>query len=140
MANKVIAISGYFDPLHVGHLDYIKMAKDIIGKKGKLVVILNNDNQAYLKKKKVFMSQEDRRKILEAIKWVDEVYISIDEDETVCKSLMAIQPTIFANGGDRVQAVEEEDKLCQQYGIQQMFNLGKKIRASSEILKEWEKK
>ena len=95
---KKVAISGYFDPIHVGHLEYIELSKKL---GDYLIVIVNNNHQCVLKKGKPFMDEKDRIKIVEAIEWVDEVFLSIDMDKTVCKSLEAIKPNIFTNGGDR---------------------------------------
>ena len=95
---KVVAISGYFDPIHVGHLEYINMAKKL---GDKLIVIVNNNYQCELKKGKPFMDEKDRVTIVSSIKNVDEVFLSIDEDKTVCATLQKIKPDIFANGGDR---------------------------------------
>ena len=135
MAGKLVAVSGYFDPLHIGHLEYIKMAKDLAGEDGKLVVVLNNDNQAYDKNKKIFMCQEDRRKILEAIKWVDEVYISIDEDDTICKSLIALQPDIFAKGGGWTEVTIPERELCNDLKIKTIFKVGNNGKRKPRIKK-----
>ena len=82
---KKIAISGYFDPIHVGHIEYINNAKKL---GDWLVVIVNNNNQCALKKGKYFMDEKDRVLIVKNIKAVDEVFLSIDEDKTVCKSLI----------------------------------------------------
>ena len=136
---KRVAVSGYFDPLHPGHLEYFRLAKKIAGKKGKLIVILNNDKQALLKKPKVFMSMEKRKKILESLRDIDEVYISIDTNKSVCKSLIAIHPDIFAKGGDRFKGELLEDNLCKKLGIKIIDKLGKKIDSSSEIIIKWEK-
>ena len=95
---KKVAISGYFDPIHVGHLEYIEMSKKL---GDYLIVIVNNNKQCVLKKGKPFMDEMDRMKIVKAIKWVDEVFLSVDQDGTVCKSLKKIKPDIFTNGGDR---------------------------------------
>lgn len=132
-----IAISGYFDPLHHGHIDYFRLAKKIAGKKGKLIVILNNDEQALKYKKKIFMPLEERRKIIEAIKYVDEVYICIDTDDSVCKSLTVVLPDVFAKGGDRYIYEIPETKICKQYGIKVVDGLGKKIQASSDLVTKW---
>lgn len=94
----IVAVSGYFNPLHVGHLDLIKKAKEL---GDHLVVIINNDKQVGLKGRIPFMGAKDRAEIIKAIRWVDEVFVSIDKDMTVCKSLQKIKPNIFANGGDR---------------------------------------
>jgi len=97
-AKKIIkvVVSGYFDPIHIGHIEYLRLAKQL---GDKLIVILNNDEQAKLKKGKPFMLLEERKKILEAIKYVDEIFISIDSDKSVCKSLEKIKPDIFAKRG-----------------------------------------
>jgi len=133
---KKVAVSGYFDPLHVGHVEYLEMASRL---GDYLVIILNNDRQALKKKPKVFMPLEQRKKILEAIKWVDEVYVSIDEDETVCHSLQVVKPDIFAKGGDRFIEEIPEAKTCRKLKIKMIDNLGYKIQASSELMKKWEK-
>ena len=75
---KKVAISGYFDPIHVGHLEYIEMSKKL---GDYLIVIVNNNKQCVLKKGKPFMDEMDRMKIVKAIKWVDEVFLSVDEDK-----------------------------------------------------------
>ena len=72
---KVVAISGYFDPIHVGHLEYINLAKKL---GDKLIVIVNNNHQCNLKKGKAFMDEKDRMKIVSSIKNVDQVFLSID--------------------------------------------------------------
>ena len=135
-----VAVSGYFNPVHVGHIEYFKLAKELAGKNGKLIVILNNDEQVILKGSKPFWTQEERRKIIEAIKYVDEVYMSIDTDESVCKSLTVVVPDIFAKGGDRFANEIPEAKICKKLKIKMVDGLGKKIQASSELIKKWEKK
>jgi cytidyltransferase-like protein len=129
-----VAVSGYFNPLHVGHLDMIKMAKKL---GDKLVVIINNDVQVKLKGSVPFMKQADRIKIVKALRDVDEVFLSIDQDKTVCKSLAKIKPAIFANGGDRKNINDvPEFVICQKLHIDMVDGLGKKIRASSELIKK----
>ena len=127
---KKVAISGYFDPIHVGHLEYISMSKTL---GDYLIVIINNNNQCALKKGKHFMDENDRAKILEAIEGVDEVFISIDQDRTVCKSLEKIKPDIFTNGGDRQNKEIPEAIVCKKYEIKLLDGLGKKIRSSSDL-------
>jgi len=128
----IVAVSGYFDPLHVGHIEYFKLARDL---GDKLVVILNNDKQAALKKGKSFMPLEERKTILEAIRYVDEVFVSIDNDTSVRKSLKYIRPDIFANGGDRYEYEIPEAKTCLDYNIKMVDGLGKKIQSSSDLIK-----
>jgi cytidyltransferase-like protein len=127
---KKVAISGYFDPIHVGHLEYIELSKKL---GDYLIVIINNNDQCVLKKGKPFIDEKDRMEIVRAIKWVDEVFLSIDKDATVCKSLESIKPNIFTNGGDRNTKECPESSICKKYGIELLDGLGKKIRSSSDI-------
>ena len=126
----VVAVSGYFDPLHVGHLEYLEMAKQL---GDKLIVIVNSDKQAELKKGKSFMNENDRVEIIGALKCVDEVFLSIDEDKSVCKSLEFLKPDIFANGGDRSLSEIPETAVMEKYSIKMVDGLGEKIRSSSKI-------
>ena len=105
---KIVATSGYFDPLHIGHLECLELSKQL---GDKLIVIVNSDLQAKLKKGKSFMKQEDRMKIIAALKCVDEVFLSIDKDKTQCKSLSYLKPDIFAKGGDRISSEIPESKV-----------------------------
>lgn len=125
-----VAVSGYFDPIHVGHLEYFEYAKKL---GDYLIVIVNNDHQCALKKGKSFMAEQDRVKIVEAIKGVDEVVLSVDEDRTVCRTLAMVNPDIFANGGDRHNKEIPEAKICKQQDIQLIDGLGGKIRSSSDL-------
>ena len=127
---KTVAISGYFDPIHVGHLEYIELSKRM---GDYLVVIVNNNHQCKLKKGKHFMDESDRIKIVESIKGVDEVFLSIDSDKTVCKSLEKIKPDIFTNGGDRHNQEIPESIVCKKYGIELLDGMGEKIRSSSDL-------
>ena len=127
---KKIAISGYFDPIHVGHIEYINNAKKL---GDWLVVIVNNNNQCALKKGKYFMDEKDRVLIVKNIKAVDEVFLSIDQDKTVCKSLKKVNPDVFANGGDRKNYEIPESKVCKENNIQIIDGLGDKIRSSSDL-------
>jgi len=130
----VVAVSGYFNPLHVGHLDMIEKSKKL---GDKLVVIVNNDHQVKLKGSVPFMSLADRVRIIGALRDVDEVFVSIDRDKTVCKSLAKVHPDIFANGGDRHTLNDvPEYPICQKLGISMVDGLGRKIRASSELIKK----
>jgi D-beta-D-heptose 7-phosphate kinase/D-beta-D-heptose 1-phosphate adenosyltransferase len=124
-----VAASGYFDPLHIGHLEYLEKSKSL---GDKLIVIVNSDKQAELKKGKSFMNQEDRLRIVKSLKWVDEAFISIDDDSSVCRSLRLCSPHIFANGGDRKEDEVPESKTCRELGIEMRDGLGNKIRSSSD--------
>jgi len=128
----VVAVSGYFNPLHVGHLEMIQKAKKL---GNKLVVIVNNDHQVRLKGRVPFMNEQDRLAIVGALKGVDKVFLSIDKDLTVRASLAKVKPNVFANGGDRYSVGDvPEYELCQKMGIKMVDGLGKKIRASSELI------
>ena len=127
---KVVAISGYFDPIHVGHIEYINLSKKL---GDKLVVIVNNNYQCELKKGKPFMDEKDRLTIVSNLKNVDEVFLSIDKDKTVCASLEKIKPDIFANGGDRKNYEIPESVICKKYDIKIIDGLGDKIRSSSDL-------
>ena len=126
---KTVAVSGYFDPLHVGHIEYLEMAAQL---GDELIVIVNNDRQAALKKGESFMEEKDRVRIVQALKCVDRAVLSVDEDRTVCESLRSIKPDIFANGGDRANHEIPEAKVCRENGIEIIDGLGDKIRSSSD--------
>ena len=127
---KIVVTSGYFDPLHVGHLECLELARKL---GDKLIVIVNSDLQAKLKKGKSFMNEQDRLKIVSALKCVDEVFLSIDKDKTQCESLKYLKPHIFAKGGDRMIDEIPESKICGDLGIKIVDGLGQKIRSSSDI-------
>jgi|TARA_B110000093_G_scaffold57748_1_gene62277 cytidyltransferase-like protein len=127
---KTVAVSGYFDPIHVGHLEYLKLSKEL---GDRLVVIVNNNHQCVLKKGKPFMDEKDRVEIVKSLKVVDEVFLSIDMDKTVCASLESIKPDIFANGGDRSTEEVPESVICKKHNIQMADGLGDKIRSSSDL-------
>lgn len=134
----VVAVSGYFNPLHVGHLEMIKKAKKL---GDKLVVIVNNDKQVALKGRVPFMSEQDRLTIIKSLRDVDKVVLSIDDykipsgEIPVIKTLAKVKPNIFANGGDRHNIVNvPEFDICQKLNIKLVDGLGKKIRASSEMI------
>lgn len=130
---KVVAVSGYFNPIHKGHIDLFREARKL---GDKLIVIINNDDQVRLKGSTAFMHEQERKVIIEAIRHVDEVVISIDEDKTQCRTLAMIKPHIFANGGDRRNEGDiPEAEICKKYGIEMVFNVGgNKVQSSSWLL------
>ena len=127
---KIVAISGYFDPLHVGHIDLIKRARNL---GNYLIVIVNSDEQVVLKKGRSFMPQDERIEIMKSLKFVDKVILSIDKDRTVCKTLEMVKPDIFANGGDRITENIPEQEVCDRLGIKMVNNLGEKLQSSSKL-------
>jgi D-beta-D-heptose 7-phosphate kinase/D-beta-D-heptose 1-phosphate adenosyltransferase len=139
---KTVVVSGGFDPIHVGHVRLMNSAKEL---GDKLIVVINNDN--WLKKKKGynFMSQVDRAEIISNLKCVDEVFLTLHEencdDMSVCRELEQLKPDIFANGGDRKEDNIPEYDLCNKLGISMVFNVGgEKLRSSSDLVKDAEKK
>lgn len=129
----IVAASGYFDPIHKGHVEYLKKAREL---GGRLIVIVNSDEQTINKKGYVFMPQSDRMAIVKSLKFVDEVMLSIDRDGSVCESLRLLNPDIFAKGGDRTKQEIPESKICRELGIKIIDGLGKKIQSSSELVKK----
>jgi D-beta-D-heptose 7-phosphate kinase/D-beta-D-heptose 1-phosphate adenosyltransferase len=128
---KVIAVSGGFDPVHIGHVRMIIGA----AQHGDVVVIANSDEWLKRKKGYVFMPWEDRAEILESIKGVINVVAVNDSDDTVCEALSRIKPDAFANGGDRKKGNTPEMDICDSLGIELLWNIGgEKIRSSSEMV------
>lgn len=136
---KTVAVSGGFDPLHIGHVRMFQNAKSL---GDRLVVIVNNDN--WLKKKKgyAFMPEAERKEIIESIKGVDEVVLTTHpkdpKDMSVSEDLRRIHPDIFANGGDRKPHNTPEDIVCKELGIEMVFNVGHggKVQSSSWMIKK----
>ena len=126
---KVVLTSGFFDPLHAGHIELFKLSKEL---GDKLVVVVNNDEQVFLKRgKKPFMNQEQRKEVIQSIKYVDEVLISIDtKDTTLFETLRLLKPDIFATGGDRFAYEIPERDLCKELGIRIVDGLGEKKNSS----------
>jgi len=132
LKRTVVVASGYFDPIHSGHIEYLEKA-EALG--DYLIVILNNDFQARLKKGKSFMPLKDRLAVVRSLKFVDEVFVSVDNDMSVSKSLEIIKPTIFAKGGDRLSGEIPEAETCRRLGIKIVDGLGEKIQSSSLLIK-----
>ncbi len=141
MARRVVVCSGYMSPPHRGHIEYIRRSKDLAGPDGKLIVILNNDDQAVLKHGFSFMPIEDRVSIVEALRWVDEVVVSIDTDRTVvgtlkllCERPLGERPTHFTNAGDQTNDSIPEADVCAEHGIVLVDGLGDKVQSSRWII------
>jgi len=128
---KIVAASGYFNPLHKGHVEYLEKAKSL---GDKLVVIVNSDHQRAIKGSKEFMDENERMLIVKALRCVDEVILSVDKDGTVCESLKLVKPNIFAKGGDRFASEIPEAKICNELNITMVDGLGNKIQSSSWLL------
>ena len=117
---KIICVSGGFDPIHIGH---VRMIQDA-AKLGKVIVVANSDEWLVRKKGYVFMPYQERQEILYAIKGVVDVCEANDKDDTVCESLKIIKPHIFANGGDRGNKNTPEMEVCRALGIQMIWGVG----------------
>ena len=140
---KVVMVSGGFDPIHIGHVRYMQEAKKL---GDRLIVVLNNDHWYRIKGRPFFMTHDERKEIIEALECVDEVIITghtpDSNDISVCEEIKKIKPHIFAKGGDRFADNIPEFKLCNEMGIEMVFNVGAggKVRSSSELLKEYSEK
>jgi|TARA_B100001173_G_C15538584_1_gene358647 cytidyltransferase-like protein len=139
MINKAIIVSGYFNPLHKGHIEYFKKAKLLADK---LYVIVNNDYQRKLKNSLEFMLEDERMLIVKELEIVDKVYLSIDNDSSVCQTISKIfkeskenYKLCFGNGGDQSKKTSPETDLCNILGIEIIEGLGEKIQSSSWLLK-----
>ena len=130
---EINIVSGYFDPIHDGHIEYFENAKKDCDK---LIVILNNDLQTSAKKGKPFMEEGVRKKIVEAIRYVDELFVSIDNDASVCKTIEKIKEKYpkdklyFVNGGDRNTSNIPEYKLKDTIGLKFKDQTLEKINSS----------
>ena len=133
MDEKIIVVSGGFDPIHIGHLRMMKEAAN----HGKLTVIINSDDWLKRKKGYVFMPFEERAELISELSCVNNVVMAKDDDRTVCESLRELQPDIFANGGDRGANTTPEARLCKELGIELIYDVGgDKVRSSSKLVKE----
>ena len=131
MKKKRIAVSGGFDPVHIGHVRMIRAAAQF----GDVIVICNSD--AWLKRKKgySFMPFIERAEILRAFKGVKDVVEADDDDGSVCETLKVLQPDIFANGGDRFNTNTPEAQTCKKYDIEMLWGVGGgKIQSSSDLV------
>lgn len=139
---KAIAVSGYFNPLHEGHLELFEQAKQA---GDMLIVIVNNDKQRELKGSKEFQTEKQRLAIIRALRDVDMAYLSIDQDSTQIESLKMLyeryvieggMKLAFANGGDQNNDTIPERSICEGLGIELIDGLGKKIQSSSWLLQK----
>tara|TARA_R110002153_G_scaffold6483_6_gene29568 strand:- start:115 stop:546 length:432 start_codon:yes stop_codon:yes gene_type:complete len=117
---KTIALSGGFDPVHMGHIDMIKEASRL----GDVIIILNSDAWLEDKKGYVFMPFVERAYIMKNLKGVSQITSVEDTDRTVCEALERMKPDYFGNGGDRTKQNTPEMEVCQQFGIDMVWNLG----------------
>ena len=138
MKKKAVIVSGYFNPLHKGHLEYFNNAKVL---SDELFVIVNNDYQRELKGSKPFQDEDERLLIVSNIKAVDKAILSIDQDRTVCETIRLLAneygadyDLAFANGGDQNNDTIPETPVCKELGVALIEGLGDKIQSSSWLL------
>ena len=135
---RVAIVSGYFNPIHIGHLRMIKAAHELAPH---LVVIVNNDRQQLLKKGRILMNEDDRQAIVAELRCVDEAFIAIDDDPTVVASLRSVRERypdaelLFCNGGDRSDAGDPvptaEAHLTEEIGLTMVYGVGGEDKADS---------
>jgi len=135
---KAIIVSGYFNPIHKGHIEYFQKAK---ANGDKLFVIVNNDFQRALKGSKEFQDEKERLLIVGSLRIVDKCFLSIDKDRTVVESIRLIYNQFadkfhftFANGGDQNNNICPERLICEELDIKLLDGLGQKIQSSSWLL------
>lgn len=136
----LVIASGYFNPIHKGHIEYLNRSKEI---GDELFVIVNNDYQRALKGSLEFMKEDERNEIVSNIKAVDWTIIAIDKNREVAKTIQLIYETnreeygrfIFSNGGDQTTYSISEKSMCDKLNIEMVFGLGDKIQSSSWLLK-----
>ncbi|MGA2418316.1 MAG: adenylyltransferase/cytidyltransferase family protein [Candidatus Staskawiczbacteria bacterium] len=135
---KVVITSGFFNPLHIGHINLIREAKKL---GDFLVVIVNNDEQVKIKKSTPFMPEQERIEIIKALRYADDVVLSIDKDGSVIESLKMVAKLYpgelyFAKGGDRHSGNIPEIGVCEEFNIKIINNVGGgKVQSSSWLLK-----
>ena len=137
---KAIIVSGYFNPIHKGHIEYFQNAKE---NGDKLFVIVNSDFQRALKGSKEFQDENERLFIVKNLRLVDKCFLSIDKDRTVVESIKKIfnefgneYQLSFANGGDQNNDTIPERPICEELGVELLDGLGSKIQSSSWLLKK----
>jgi len=137
---KTVCCSMYGDPFHCGHLEYLELSKEYEGPDGKLVVILNTDAQAIQKKGFFFMHDEERVKLVGALRVVDKAVLSIDTDRTVCGTIRMLagtewRPDAFLKGGDsKLGHNVPEMAVCAELGIEVKDGFGDKVQSSSWLI------
>ena len=137
---KAIIVSGYFNPIHKGHIEYFQKAREL----GDLLfVIVNSDLQRSLKGSREFQLESERMLIVEQLRLVDQCFLSIDQDRTVRATIRSIRALYgqeyllaFANGGDQKNEISPERSVCEELEIELIDNLGDKIQSSSWLLKK----
>ena len=143
---RVVIVSGYFSPIHSGHVEYFRMAKEFAGEEGIVYAIVNSDAQSILKKNYSFVPEDDRLAVVGSCKYIEKAILSIDTDRSVCATIRMLcymakkgctfyMPTHFANGGDVTSFSKcPEEPICKANNIELVYGLGDKIQSSSWII------
>jgi len=136
--DRISIVSGYFNPIHIGHLRMIRAAKELAPH---LVVIVNNDRQQLLKKGRILMTEDDRHAIVAELRSVDEAFVAVDYDPTVVASLRSVRERypyaelLFCNGGDRSDVGDPvpsaEAHLTEEIGLQMVYGVGGEDKSDS---------
>lgn len=135
---RAAIVSGYFNPLHIGHLQLMEDAWEIGD--GHLIVIVNNDAQQELKKGDVIFTEDVRLRLVKALRVVGDALVAVDRDESVSESLRAVRAAypstelVFCNGGDRRDTgamPTSESAVCAELGIEMAFGVGGEDKADS---------
>ena len=149
---RVVIVSGYFSPIHSGHIEYFRMAKEFAGEEGIVYAIVNSDAQSILKKNYSFVPEDDRLAVVTSCKYIEKAILSIDTDRSVCATIRMLCymakkgctfhiPTHFVNGGDVTQTAKcPEEPICKSNKIELVYGLGDKIQSSSWIIEDSVKK
>lgn len=142
LRKKAVIISEYFNPIHKGRIEYFNNAKAC---GDKLIVIVNSDYHRSLKDSKEFQKEDEFLFIVSNIKSVNKMFLSIDQDQTVCCETMRFinqqfgkdYQLTFANGGNQNTNSIPEVPICQQLAIELLECIGDKIQSSSCLLKNY---
>ena len=149
---RVVIVSGYFSPVHEGHIEYFRMAKEFAGEDGIVYAIVNSDAQSILKKNYSFVPENDRLAVVGSCRYIEKAILSIDTDRSVCATIRMIcymakkgstfyMPTHFANGGDVTATAKcPEEPICKANNVELVYGLGDKIQSSSWIIEDSVKK
>jgi cytidyltransferase-like protein len=131
-----VMVCGGFDPIHSGHLEHIRLAKEL---GDYLVVAVNPDIDMIRKKSYCFLPLKERLEIVKSLKWVDEVIEVIDTDGTCVRTLESVSPDIFAKGGDRTPSnmPANEIEVCMKLGIRITYGVGRRLNSSSDVVKRF---